>query len=500
MLISWIRSLRSRSVPRTALALCLGVMSVGAAVLTIALTSAPASASGVGLGAQLGLPTPPPLPSGLPPVGSRLKKGAEIDVRSCTFAPWEAHSGNDSGQYMVDRNAYYALVFLPTDIPGGHFQFKGAYPHADFFSFESYDEGLASEGVAPDVSIDPNRGSTNPFLPGRHYRKGHASYKLDMYTVAPAQRKNPPPHNVLYIGYRENPLYGNLEHSPYSPVLYRVYAARKAGQGGVPLPSLYWVVDDPATNPLQNQTEVCDAMEPARAPNSAILNLNQVLNERFTQPTLSPLERDFDVPTDDVPTNPPMVNVIRPASNGYQGAYFNSKTPYLYIRPSAIYGRFLVIRFKAPTFAQIGRGRPATGREQTRYWSWCDAQFVSPVNITQACLMDRQFHLTRNRMATLVISPPNQRPVIHGKPYPDWMPWPGGGADLNMREIEPNRKTFSQSPYFIPLTSANDGLDYLRDVPFEAEIKAWMGPYFPDIAYCSTAAFEHNKCFSGAGG
>src|SRR5436190_20789033 len=39
---------------------------------------------------------------------------------------------------------------------------------------------------------------------------------------------------------------------------------------------------------------------------------------------------------------------------------------------------------------RIEQGIPTTGREQTRYWSWCAGQFVSPVNVTQAYLMDNR--------------------------------------------------------------------------------------------------------------
>src|SRR5439155_25284886 len=38
---------------------------------------------------------------------SSLPKGAEIDVRSCTYGPDETHAGRYSGQNLVDRNAYY---------------------------------------------------------------------------------------------------------------------------------------------------------------------------------------------------------------------------------------------------------------------------------------------------------------------------------------------------------------------------------------------------------
>ena len=63
-----------------------------------------------------------------------------------------------------------------------------------------------------------------------------------------------------------------------------------------------------------------------------------------------------------------------------------------------------------------------------------------------------------------------------------------------MRQIDPNPVTFHQSPYFIPPMSKYDGLDYLLDVPFEAKIKQWMGPYFPSVSYCTTLRFDTNGC------
>jgi hypothetical protein len=424
---------------------------------------------------------------------SSLPKGAEIDVRSCTYGPDETHAGRYSGQYLVDRNAYYAIVFVPTDLPGGHFRFRGVYPRARWFSFESYNEALASQGVVDDTEIEPDPGSASPFKPGQKYSENER-YTVDVRMTPPAERHNPHP-NVLYSGYRENPNYGGVDHAPVDGLLYRVYAAPGTPEGDVPLPHLSWVVDDPETNPFQGETEVCQAMKDTSLNHTTVLTLNQILDERFSSPTLSPEEKEFDVPTDEVPRDPPYVNLIRPATNGYQGAYFNSKTPYLYIRPNGeLYGRFLVIRFKAPTFAKIP-SKPATGKEQVRYWSWCDAQFVSPVNITQACMMDKQFKIEQTGYATLVISDPSQRPVIEGRPWKNWMPWPGGGADINMRQIDPNPATYPQSPYFYPVMSENDGLDYIRGVLFEEQVRLWMGEYFPIVRYCTKAKFEHSECF-----
>jgi hypothetical protein len=75
------------------------------------------------------------------------------------------------------------------------------------------------------------------------------------------------------------------------------------------------------------------------------------------------------------------------------------------------------------------------------------------------------------------------------------MPWPGGGADINMRQIDPNPATYQQSPYFFPVTSENDGLDYVRGVLFEEQVRLWMGEYFPIVHYCTKETFEHNACF-----
>src|SRR5438445_12367076 len=128
------------------------------------------------------------LGAGAAPAGagalSSLPKGAEIDVRSCTYGPDETHAGRYSGQYLVDRNAYYAIVFVPSDLPGGHFRFKGIYPRARWFSFESYNEALASQGVLDDTEIEPDPGSVNPFKPGQKYLENER-YTVDVRMTPP---------------------------------------------------------------------------------------------------------------------------------------------------------------------------------------------------------------------------------------------------------------------------------------------------------------------------
>src|ERR1700693_661645 len=76
---------------------------------------------------------PPRLTPSTPP------KGTAIRLRNCGFGHPDA--GQTSGQYLVDRDAFYSSTFLPTNIPGGHFEIRGTYPYARWFSFESYDQG-----------------------------------------------------------------------------------------------------------------------------------------------------------------------------------------------------------------------------------------------------------------------------------------------------------------------------------------------------------------------
>jgi len=426
---------------------------------------------------------------------SPLPKGAEIPLRGCTYGPGETHNGRESGQYLVDRNAYYAIAFVPTDLPGGHFRFRGVYPRARWFSFESYDENLASQGVVADTEIAPDPGSVNHFYAGNKYKKNQ-HYTVNVLMVPPSERKRPNPENVLYSGYRENPNYGDVETSAVDGLLYRVYASPGTPEGNVPLPTLSWVVDNPETNPFKEEAEVCAAMHTTAADQTTVLTLNQILAQRFSNPTLSPDEKDLNVPTDEVPRDPPYVNVIRPATNGYQGAYFNSKTPYIFFRPNGeLYGNFVAVRFKAPTFADFPE-KPTTGNEQVRYWSWCDDQFVSPVNITVGCLRDDQFQVEPDGYATLVVSEESQRPTVNGKPWHNWLPWPGGGADVVMRQIDPNPTTFPQSPYFYPVLNEDDALDYLLGVLYEEQTKQWMGEYYPTVRFCTKQKFEHNECFS----
>lgn len=436
------------------------------------------------------------LPAG--PARAALQKGSQIDATSCAYGPGQVVAGHQTGQYLGDSEAFYAAAFVPSGLPGGHFRFTGQYPRARWFAFQSADiPTMGTQGVLDDVNVPADAGSVNPFLPGQHYRSGHDSYTVDVRDVPPAQRQSPP--TVLYAGYHDDPKTGGLIHTPGSMLLYTVEAATDPSQmGGVPLPRLHWVVDNPATNPLRNKAEVCAAMRVAGLPLRTAFNVNKPLDRYIWTPIEEPALKHVDIPDPlDVPNPNPYVSVFRPSPNGYWWPLFNQVADYLYTGPSALYGHFIVIRFKAPTFSRIEQGIPSTGREQTQYWSWCAGQFASAFFITTGCLPDKYAHPDAAGYVTLVVSPKNQRPVIDGKPYADWLEWPGSGIFLFMQEIDPNPVTFPQAPYFMPQTKF-EHVPYLSDwlpgAGFEPQIKAWMGAYYPHVSYCTTARFEARTC------
>ena len=166
-----------------------------------------------------------------------LGKGAEIDATSCAYGPGQLVSGNQTGQYLGDSEAFYALTILPADMPGGHFRFRAQFPRASWFSYQAYDQSMATQGVVDDLNIRADRGSVNPFLPRRHYRRGHVFYTVDVRNVPPAQRQTPAPPNVLYAGYRMDPSIGGLIQTPSEMILYTSELGTGPRlRGGVPLP------------------------------------------------------------------------------------------------------------------------------------------------------------------------------------------------------------------------------------------------------------------------
>jgi hypothetical protein len=141
---------------------------------------------------------------------------------------------------------------------------------------------------------------------------------------------------------------------------------------------------------------------------------------------------------------------------------------------------YVVVRFKAPSYAGTYNGGAITGREQVRYWSMCEYEFSS--QRLAGCVADRQANTDSHGIVTIVLTTPAQRP--HNLGAANWLPfgWQSSGV-LIYRQLLP-ASAFTQA-----IQRAPSSLSAMR---------ARMGAYYPTITQCSAAQWSANRCTSGS--
>ena len=129
-----------------------------------------------------------------------------------------------------DKSAQYWSAHY-TAVPGTHIRIDGTYPYARYTSWNVYDPLLRPFTHLADVSLQPDPGSSNPFLPGASR------------TTPVAQR-----HYTAYItfdaGYQPGPntIYVDPSKNPAGVFTLRVYVPDRGRDvtGGVGLPQVTW--------------------------------------------------------------------------------------------------------------------------------------------------------------------------------------------------------------------------------------------------------------------
>lgn len=448
--------------------------------------------------------------SAVAPVSAQaaLPLGAQIDVTSCAYPPGQIVAGNKTRQYAIDTSSLYAGVYVPTNVPGGHFQIKGQYPKSAWFDWTSNNNNIPLNTFAAidDVAIAPDPGSVNPYLPGVNYDSNHNYYTINVKDAPVQQRTNEA--NVLWGGWSPDPAIPNaLQKATGQLLLYYIEGADGATdpslQGGVPIPSISWVVDNPTTNPYQSQAQVCAAMYQAGSYTKWIWAINKPLDQYIWSKYAANFYDLYNLPLPLLaapPSRHPAPSVARPSPGGYWWPLFNEQATYVGFAPSILFGKFYTIRFKVPTHDSTAFGIPRTGLEQTQFWSWCSGSVYSVAFMTRTCLNDRDFHPDANGYVTIVVSPADQRPVVNGKPYADWLEWAGSGAGVFWQIVDPNPVTWPQEPGLLP-QSIWQHVPLVGDMVSGAnpsnvmKMKSLMGEYYPTLEYCSKADVEAgNTC------
>jgi hypothetical protein len=160
----------------------------------------------------------------------------------------------------------------------------------------------------------------------------------------------------------------------------------------------------------------------------------------------------------------------------------------------------VVVRIKAPTFADTQAGEPpylATTTRQVRFWSLCTNETMSTSVVR--CAPDYKM-LIRNGYATVVVSDPSKKPTdevlaAHGAV---WLPW---GAllptdvidDIDGNVLDNNSGAYYQGMLIYRQTMPNPSWTQAFAAVGQVPRDQWrgaMGDYWPEAGYCRATAFE----------
>jgi hypothetical protein len=351
-------------------------------------------------------------------------------------------------------------------VPGTRLRIDGVYPYARYTSWNVYDPVLRPFTHRADVEIAPDPGSANPFLAGADRTTPVAQRHYTLYITFDAGFKPGP--NTIYVDPAKNPA---------GVFTLRVYVPDQGRDvtGGVGLPQVTW---QPNSQGAPALTSPCAGLEkpsvstitdtyakqdgPGAAP--PYPGRNPPAWHRFVNLCQSGDDLFFDnAYGDKLPDTGQS-----PCSNFGSGGFLsNMDNAYISAPISRGFGKLVVLRGKAPTFAATypRAGRMPSG-QQLRYWSFCQNDPFSQRYV--ACLRDDQVKLDKDGFFTIVISRPADRPRCAR----NWIPWgPQPQGVLIYRHMLPD-PAFSGA---------------IQKASYGSEAKT-MGDYFPTPRYLTDAS------------
>jgi hypothetical protein len=400
--------------------------------------------------------------------------------QTCAFS-LSRFDATTTNMMLLDTNAVYWGVQY-AGVPGTRLRIEGEFPHARYTSWNLYDVQAKPVAGLTDTEIQPDPGSTNPLRPGANRRASKRRYTAFVeFAPKPA---NPRP-NTIYAGDSKT---GQLWLRIYVPDRGRDH------KGGVPLPR---ITLEPASGKggdagiaacRQSQAPYPDALQkaiaaapglpdptsngdgyPGRNPPKWTLytNLSRAVTDGFLDnETGKPLYG----PAQQLPTN---------QSSG-PGIFANRDISYVYTFGSRGFGDVLVIRGRAPTFANTyPNARVMPAGKQLRYFSFCQYEPISQRVID--CRRDDQVVVDRRGFYTVVIAAADQRPAnATARCRVTWIPWgPQPHNSLIYRHM-----------------LANPGFAHaIQRVREPGRERVVMGDYYPSAQYLADKrAFEARGC------
>lgn len=383
-----------------------------------------------------------------------------------------------------DSGAVYwsAKVTMP---PGSKIVFEGQFPHARYESLNSYRGSDNSPTDAlNDVSTKPDRGSTNPFLPGARRDRAKRSYTVTMLN-------EPAPTS----GRAQNTLYAGVAGQTVQQIIYRVYEpdsferSELTGGVGLPVPELHL-----ADGSVQTDATACRTLQAQSGPlgiTTVTESVYKSLREQPGKPTTFPAELK---PNFRASYNPTWAGQCwyRGACSGNPvragGQYNNIDNNYVaaFVNRGFKPGPVLVLKGRLPTTPLTGPGVKTMGTGELRYWSICQNESLFTTK-GAGCVYDSQIPVDKRGNYTVVTSTRGDRPsnatIKCGVAYVPWPKRGDGAGHLNDGLLLVRN--------MLPAASFRRAVQNTQTPGDEARV---MGPYLPQGTYTTKRAFERKGC------
>jgi hypothetical protein len=367
-----------------------------------------------------------------------------------------------------DQSAqYWSMEYAA--VPGTRIRIDGIFPYARYTSWNVYDPLLRPFAHETDVNLQPDPGSSNPFIEGadRTTPVSERHYTL-FITFSPGDRPGP---NTIFVDPGKHPV-GLATLRVYVPDegrditggvgLPQVTWQPTAATGSPPVPSPCRNLEKPSSNAVTTAYAAVNGPEvgppyPGRNPPSwhkfvnlcqsgADLLLDNAFGDLLPKPSSNPC-----------------------SSFGSGGFLSNLDNAYVYAFTSRGFGRLVVFHGHAPTFAATYPDAAVMpSGEQVRYWSFCQNDPVDQRYV--ACRRDDQVALDSSGDYTIVVSQPASWPRAAARACAgrtSWIPWgPQPDGVMIYRQMLPD-PSFAQA---------------IQNVSYGHE-QAQMGQYYPAGRY-----------------
>jgi hypothetical protein len=455
-----------------------------------------------------------PIPGGVPqPWGIDCFWGEPISYGGKAFRAM-GYANGQMVNFMDIEASYWPARFKLA--PGEKLTLTGYFPHARYASFNSYGGGAPTSSLV-DKDIQPDAGSTNPFLQGAKRNTPTEQRKFTMTVINEVAPANPADRVP-------NTLYARPAAAPFDIVelRYRTYLVDETPQnqfdqrGGVPLPLAKELVQiDGARLPGAAMCSAPRAMAQKlfvrtippdlvtswwqSMPCTSDTPRGQFCNDPFTAPAQNPptSEKFFGIPysikglylppDQRAKLKPPPANLLAKGfegnlDNGYLSTYLNNH-----------FGKVVLMRAKYPRTPRTYFDNEAWDERNTemRYWSVMSGNELSSTQIA-AGLVDEQVPINSDGYFNVVVSKPEDRPRFATQECGyAWLDW-GRRGDFTGRDGQ----TVLVWRHTLPSEGFRQSILAVADGGTERDVMGAylpVGQYFKDAAAFDAAASCNKK-------